>query len=87
MDMQAEYNYGNAVALHQLKNDPKVEIRPLPHDVLALLHRLSRQVLEELVARDEWAARIHKSFAPFQEKSVANQMISEQAYLNARTAN
>ena len=87
MDMQAEYNYGNALALQQLKNDPKVEIRPLPHDVLALLHRLSRQVLEELVARDEWAARIHKSFAPFQEKSVANQMISEQAYLNARTAN
>lgn len=86
MDMQAEYNYGNALALQQLKEDPDVEIRPLPSDVLALLQELSRQAIDELVARDEWAARIHESFAAFQSTSVPNQLISEQAFLNARMA-
>ena len=86
MDMQAEYSYGNALALAQLQKDPNVEIRPLPADVLALLQQLSREVIDELVARDAWAARIHKSFTEFQALSVANQAISEQAYLNARSA-
>ena len=85
MDIQAEYTYGNALALEQLRADPKVEIRPLPDDVLALLRSLSKQVIGELVARDPWAARIHSSFAAFQAVSVAYQLISEQAYLNART--
>ncbi len=86
LDTQAEYNYGNAMALEQLASDPKVEIRPLPDDVLALLKKISREVLEELSERDPWSARIQKSFDEFQSRSIANQLISEQAYLNARSA-
>jgi TRAP-type mannitol/chloroaromatic compound transport system substrate-binding protein len=85
LDMQAEYTYGNAMALEQLVQDPKIEIRALPDDVLALLKKISREVIDELSARDEWSARIQKSFDDFQKKSVPNQLISEQAYLNART--
>ncbi len=33
LDMQSEYNYGNAVALQQLMADPNVEVRPFPDDV------------------------------------------------------
>lgn len=84
LDMQAEYNYGNAMALDQLSKDPNVEIRPLPDDVLALLHRITLEVAEETSARSENARRIHRSFYDFLEKSAANQRISEQAFLNKR---
>ena len=84
MDMQAEFIYGNSMALAQLENDPNVEIRQLPDDVLALLHKLSLEVVEELSARDPWAKRLQESFFAFLEKSAANQRISEQAYLNTR---
>ena len=87
LDMQAEYNYGNAMALAQLESDPDVEIRPLPEDVIALLHKLSLEVIDELSERDPWARRIQESFYAFLEKSAANQRISEQAYLNARNPN
>ena len=85
LDMQSEYNYGNAMALQQLMSDPNVEIRPFPDDVMALLRKLSTEAINELSAEDEWSARIQKSFFDFLEISAPNQFISEQAYLNART--
>ncbi|HZD52582.1 MAG TPA: TRAP transporter substrate-binding protein DctP [Woeseiaceae bacterium] len=84
LDMQAEYNYGNAMALDQLSKNPDVEIRPLPDDVLALLHRITLEVSDELSRRNENARRIQQSFYAFLEKSAANQRISEQAFLNKR---
>jgi TRAP-type mannitol/chloroaromatic compound transport system substrate-binding protein len=84
LDMQAEYNYGNAMALDQLSKDPNVEIRPLPDDVLALLHRITLEVAEEMSARNEATRRIQQSFNEFLEKSAANQAISEQAFLSKR---
>ncbi len=85
LDMQAEYNYGNAMALEELSKNSNVEVLPLPDDVLALLQRISREVADELGARDEGARRIQQSFYGFLEKSTANQKISEQAFLNKRT--
>lgn len=84
LDMQAEYNYGNAMALDQLSRESNVEILPLPDDVLALLHRISREVADELGARNEGARLIQESFYGFLEKSAPNQAISEQAFLNKR---
>ena len=83
-DMMAEYTWGNAVALKQLKQDPNVEIRRLPDDVLKLLRQLSREAIADLAANDEWAARIQASYAGFQELSAPNQRITELAYMNAR---
>jgi TRAP-type mannitol/chloroaromatic compound transport system substrate-binding protein len=85
LDMQAEYNYGNAMALQQLMADPNVEVRPFPDDVMALLKKLSTEAINELSTEDEWSARIQKSFFDFLEVSEKNQSIGEQAYLNART--
>jgi TRAP-type mannitol/chloroaromatic compound transport system substrate-binding protein len=85
LDMQAEYNYGNAMALDQLAKDSEVEIRPLPDDVLALLHRITLEVADETSARNESTRRIHQSFYDFLKKSAANQRISEQAFLNKRS--
>jgi TRAP-type mannitol/chloroaromatic compound transport system substrate-binding protein len=83
-DIMAEYTWGNAVALEQLKADPNVEIRRLPDDVLDLLQRLSREAMEELAAKDPWAQRILASYDAFQKISEPNQRISELAYMNAR---
>jgi len=83
-DIMAEYTWGNAVALEQMKKDPNIEIRRLPDDVLELLQRLSREAMEELSAADEWAARIQASFDAFQAISEPNQRISELAFMNAR---
>jgi TRAP-type mannitol/chloroaromatic compound transport system substrate-binding protein len=83
-DVRAEYDFGNAMALQQLKEDPNIEIRPLPDDVLILLHELSLEAMQELSQRDEWAARIQASFTGFQKISEANQLISEKAYMDAR---
>jgi TRAP-type mannitol/chloroaromatic compound transport system substrate-binding protein len=84
VDIMAEYTWGNAVALEQLKNDPNVEIRQLPDDVLRLLKQLSQEAIDELSANDAAAAKVQASYEAFQKISIPNQRISEHAYMNAR---
>jgi TRAP-type mannitol/chloroaromatic compound transport system substrate-binding protein len=84
VDMMADHTWGNAVALKQLKEDPNVELRRLPDDVLKLLRQYSQEALDELSANDEWAARIQASFNDFQNMAIPYHEISEMAYLNAR---
>ena len=84
VDIMAEYTWGNAVALEQLRKDPDVEIRQLPDDVLRLLKKLSREAIDELSANDAAAARVQASYDAFQKISIPNQRISEHAYMNAR---
>ena len=57
-DMAAEYAHGNAMSLKRLQQDPNVELRPFPDEVLALLQSLTREVLEELMASDPASAKI-----------------------------
>ena len=83
-DMMAEYTWGNAVALEQIKADPNVELRQLPDDVLRLLKSLSEEVIEEMAAEGEWAARIKASFDEFQRIVIPHHEITELAYMNAR---
>ena len=84
LDVQAEYTYGNAMALDQLSADPDVELRELPADVLSLLRTYSEEAISELVAKDEWAKRLNESLTDFMEKSSAYQKVSELAYLAIR---
>jgi len=84
-DMAAEYTHGNAQALQQLLDDPNVEVRPFPADVLMYLESISEQVIAELVESDPTAAKIYESYRAFQSKSAGNQRITEQAYLDTRT--
>ena len=83
-DMMAEYTWGNAVALEAIKNDPNVDLRRLPDDVLRLLKSLSEEVIEEMAAENEWTARIKASFDEAQDKLIPYHEISELAYMNAR---
>ncbi len=83
-DMMAEYTHGNTLALQQLMDDPNVEVRPLPDDVIAFLKEKAYEVIAELVRTDPASAKIYESYKAFQEKSEAFQKISEQAYLETR---
>jgi TRAP-type mannitol/chloroaromatic compound transport system substrate-binding protein len=84
LDTQAEYNYGNAQALHELMKIPGVELREFPKDVLDLLRKHSYEVIDELSARDPAAKRLQESVMAFMEKSSVNQKVSELSYLKAR---
>ena len=86
LDVQAEYNYGNAQALHQVMQNPDVELRELPKDVLDLLRSGTEEAIADLVAKDEWAKRFHESMTDFIDKSSINQKISEVSYLNYRAS-
>lgn len=83
-DMAAEYTHGNAVSLAQLAEDPNIEIRPFPRDVLNLLRSITQEVVEELMANDPAAAKIGKAYFEFLDKASAYSRISESAYLQTR---
>ncbi len=84
LDIQAEYNWGNAMALDQLKKDPKVELKELPDEIFDGLRGYATQAMEELAARDEFSARVQRSMFAFMEKSSENLKFAELAYLNKR---
>ena len=82
--MQAEYTHGNSMALQQLMDDPNVEIRPFPDEVLRFLKSKAAEIVAEMVEEDPMIARIYESWSAFLEKSVPNQRITEQAFLATR---
>jgi len=85
LDMMTDYTAGNAAALERLKEDPNVELRRLPDDVLRLLRQYSREAIEKMSAGDEFAARIQASFDKFQSMAIPYHEITELAYLNGRS--
>lgn len=85
LDMMADYTWGNAVALQELKKDPNVELRRLPDDVLRLLRQYSREAIDKMSAGNDFAARIQASFDAFQSMAIPYHEITELAYLNARS--
>ena len=83
-DMVAEYTYGNAQALQQLMEDPSVEVRPFPDDVIRLLREITREIVNELSETDPAFKKIAASYYDFLDKSVASQRVTEHAYLGTR---
>jgi len=83
-DMVAEYTHGNAQAMKQLNEDPNVELRQFPQEVLGLLEEITREVVAEISEGDELAKRIEDSYYAFLEISRKAQRVTEQAYLNTR---
>ncbi|MEM8815310.1 MAG: TRAP transporter substrate-binding protein [Pseudomonadota bacterium] len=83
-DMLAEFVHGNTTALARLKDNPDVEIRAFPQEVLALLRGYADDIVAEMVANDPAAAKIYESFSTYRDAAREWQRISEQAYLDAR---
>ena len=83
-DMAAEYTNGNANALAQLAQDPNIEIRPFPDEVLAYLRDIAKDIVDELMANDPAAQKIGTAYFEYLDKASENSRITELAYLRAR---
>jgi TRAP-type mannitol/chloroaromatic compound transport system substrate-binding protein len=83
-DMAAEYTHGNAMSLAQLQQDPNIEIRAFPEEVISLLKSITEDVIAELMANDPASARIGKAYLDFLDKAAENSHVSEKAYLDTR---
>ena len=84
-DMVAEYTHGNAYALQQLVEDPEVELRRFPQEVLDVLKQMTDEIVAEWIADDPAAKKIADSYYAFLEKSAFGQKVTEQAYLETRS--
>ena len=84
VDMHAEFTHGNAVALRQIMDDPNVELRRFPDEVLERFAELTDEIVEEAAAEDPAFAKIRQSFEEFRAMSIPNQRIGKAAYLATR---
>jgi TRAP-type mannitol/chloroaromatic compound transport system substrate-binding protein len=72
------------MSLQQLKNDPNIELRRFPPEVIELLRSITRKVVDELMAADPAAAKIGKAYFEYLDIVSANSRIAEQAFLDTR---
>jgi len=84
MDMISDYTARNNQALDTLVNKHKVNLMPLPDDVLKTLKQLSEEVVLELANKDPMAKKIYTSFNQFRNQVSQWSTLSEQAFLKAR---
>jgi TRAP-type mannitol/chloroaromatic compound transport system substrate-binding protein len=82
--MLAEFNARSPEALEQLVNVHKVDLRPFPTEVLKLLKRLSREVVEERAAADAGFRKVYDSFRKFEQGVAKWTRIGDQAMLATR---
>ena len=86
LDIQAEYNFGNTMALEQLRQDPDVELREVPDEIFNALREYAQQAADELAESDEFSARVQASINDYLQKSSENLKLGELTYLNKRLA-
>ncbi len=83
-DMLSEYTHGNALALQQLMEDPNVDVRPFPNEVLTVLKRHTEDIVSELSETDPMFRKIAESYYAFMDKSTHSQNTTEVANLATR---
>ncbi len=82
LDMLSEYIARNNEALKILKDKHKVNIMPLPDEVLAMLHNISNEVISEIAKKDKFSMQVFDSYKNFQKKTSEWSKISIKSYLN-----
>ncbi len=84
LDMYADFEATNGIALETLINEHGVQLRAFPDEVLAELKRVSFEVLEEVAAEDEMSGRVWASLKAYQGTVRRWTEISSQYFLNHR---
>ena len=82
LDMLSEYIARNNEALKILKDKHKVNIMPLPDEVLEMLHNISIEVISEIAKKDKFSMQVYDSYKNFQKKTSEWSKISIKSYLN-----
>ena len=83
-DMLDEFTARNNESLTTLLEEHSTKLRPLPDDVLDVLHSNAVIALEQLKEDDPMAQKISASYEVFLDGVRTYHEISERAYLNAR---
>lgn len=83
-DMLDEFTARNNSSLTSLLEDYETKLRPLPDDVMDILHSNAVIALDKLKEDDPMAAKISASYEDFLDGVRTYHEISERAYLNAR---
>ncbi len=83
-DMLDEFTARNNSSLTSLLDEYETKLRPLPDDVMDILHSNAVIALDKLKQDDPMAAKISASYEDFLDGVRTYHEISERAYLNAR---
>ena len=83
-DMLDEFTARNNSSLTSLLDEYETKLRPLPDDVMDVLHSNAVIALDKLKEDDPMAAKISASYEDFLDGVRTYHEISERAYLNAR---
>lgn len=83
--MLNEYTARNNAALETLVNEHKVDVRPLPDDVIEKLKMLSNEVVNDLAGKNDVTRKIHDSYNKFLTQAKNWHGISEEAYYRVRS--
>ncbi len=78
--MVTEYTARNDVALKELREAHKIEIRRLPDEVLSQLKGIADRVVSEIGGNDDFARRTYDSYVKFQRKVSDWHSVSEKVY-------
>ena len=70
----------NGPALERLVNQHGVKLKQFPKPVLKEVKRLTKEVLEELAAKDKQAKKVYESYTAFQKSLTRWSEVSEEAY-------
>jgi TRAP-type mannitol/chloroaromatic compound transport system substrate-binding protein len=79
----ARFEALNEQALRELKEKHGVEPQPFPDDVLAALHRLTRESLEEEAAKDPLFKQVYEAYRAFREDHEAWDAVADGAFRRA----
>jgi TRAP-type mannitol/chloroaromatic compound transport system substrate-binding protein len=82
--MLNEFTARNQLALKQMVDRHKVQVRQFPEEVLTAMGRSTKSVLAELAAKDALTKKVHRSYTKFLNASLKWNRISEQGYSAAR---
>lgn len=81
----AEFNTNNARALHQLQAQSGVKIRKFDDTMLKTFAEISKDVVAEAGAGDEYSTKVYRSYLAFRASIRNWSDAAEGAYLGART--
>lgn len=82
--MLNQFEARNMQALRRLKDEHGVRVLPFPDDVLAELHRLTGEVLDEEAAKDPAFKKVYENYRGFMTGHDEWGQLSEAAYQRAR---
>ena len=78
----AEFDKQNAIYMEKIKAETKVEVRFLPQDVMDGLRSATRDIVQDLISRDAFSARVYESFIQFKGRADDWMNYTEKAYYN-----